>query len=711
MAAMIIPFVGRPELAARENLVRFIAHAQGARFFTGPAAIRWSDNSWDFRAFYAKVGQSPPGLTAHFTNLETTRRGNRAVDAVDLEQPFLDAAKAIVAEFLRTTDEKQPARILIPLRAVEKAFRDLVLEPDICHLTAAVLDRAQELLIDRYKDAWTYARLLDRLSNQIVAPSHLTATPILWHTSVKYSPPKRNDAVHKDGGASGNLEKLPHLKAVLDLSGVFHSSTEDHDVVVTSWFALAMFAPERVNEILALPVNCETEMDGAYGISWRPLKGGQPKTNFAVTDEWKEVAHEAINRLRKLGEKPRRAAKWYEDNPKKLYLPAAFEHLRGKPITLWEAAMILGRTKPLEQSSRFRKALEGCGFTDDVARGGSGAVLRRQKLFTFESLETAVLSNLPRGWPYIDQRRGLKASEGLFCLPSAIMRGYADTEWNVPTFITYAQIKHELGSKPNGKTIFTRHKLNDPITRKPWRLNTHQPRHLLNTLAQSKHISQELIAFWSGRKSVRQNQYYDHMPQEYYLERWLILDEQSSITIDAVGPLSDKIDERSRREMISRPEALRLELGSTIATRFGLCRHDYSLTACPRDKDCINCGENTFIKGNQRHLEEATTQLEIHTKASAAARAAVVSGHRGAERWLSRHEEKATRWQLAAAMLMDPAIPDGSLITLPPVANPQTRTGLTMEIRRVEAHLGPGIDRGSDDLQAIDALWGEDEDF
>lgn len=201
------------------------------------------------------------------------------------------------------------------------------------------------------------------------------------------------------------------------------------------------------------------------------------------------------------------------------------------------------------------------------------------------------------------------------------------------------------------------------------------------------------------------------MPQEYYLERWLLLDEQSQSGLNVVGPLNDKIDERSRREMISRSEALRLELGSTIATRFGLCRHDYSLTACPRDKDCINCGENTFIKGNQKHLEEAKAQLEIHTKASDAARVAVGLGHRGAEKWLARHEEKATRWQLAANSLMDPAVPDGSLVTLPPVAHPQTKTGLTMEMRKVEADFQLDIDQGHDDLQVIDALWGEDEDF
>lgn len=711
MTAMVIPFVGRAERTAHQNLANYIAHAQKARFFSGPSALTWDDSSWDFYPFYAKVGQNPPGLVAHFTNLETTRRGNRSAGAVEFAPPFLDAAKAITVEFLRTTGEKSPSKIVGVLRIIEKAFRDLAIQPDICSLTGAVLDRAQEILVDRYADPWTYARILDRLANEFVNPARLVSVLLLWKTSVAYKAPKRNDAVNKDGGAAGKTEKLPHLKAILDLSGVFHTSAEPEDVVVTSWFALAMFAPERANEILSLPLDCATHMDGVFGISWRPLKGGHPKTNFAVTDEWESVAREAIRRLAVLGERPRRAAKWYEENPNQLYLPPGLEHLRGRPMTLWEAAQILGRTKPLVQGSRPRNALQGVAFTSDIDRGGPQFFGSKVKLFTFESLERYVLANLPEGWPYIDKRHGLTGSQGLFCLPAEILRAYADTEWNIPTFIGYAQIKHELGSKPSGKTIFERHGLIDQRTGKAWRINTHQPRHLLNTLAQSKHVSQELIAFWSGRKSVRQNDYYNHMPQEFYLEEWLLMDEQATKQVNVLGPLNDKIEERSRCEMISRDEALRLELGSTITTRFGLCRHDYSLTACPRDKDCINCGENTFIKGNQEHLNEARAQFEIHTKAAAAAREAAILGHRGAEKWLARHEEKAKRWQLAIDLLTDPAIPNGSLITIPPVEHPQTRAGLASEIRKVELPVKQQTDATDLDLKVLDDFWGEEEDF
>jgi hypothetical protein len=711
MTAMIVPFVGKSKRTARENLTDYIAAAKRTRFFTGPHALNWDDESWDFSHFYAKVGQNRRGLVAHFTTVESTRKGNRAPDAVDFGQPYLDAVKAITIEFLRTTGEKAVTRIVTVLRIIEKAFRDLNLIPDICGLTGAVLDWAQQLIIDKYKDAWNFSRILDRVANEFVNPARLVPVPLLWKNSVSYKAPKRNDAVNKDGGAAGDATKLPHLKAILDLSGVFHSSSKPEDVVITSWFAFAMFAPERVNEILSLPINCGTEMDGVFGISWRPLKGAQPKTNFAVTEEWAAVARKAIERLTKLGEKPRRAAQWYEDNPDQLYVPPGYEHLRGKSITLWEASQILGRTRPLPQGSRFRRSLEHVGNTTDITRGGANAASLFVKLYSFESLEKYVLKSLPDGWPYIDRRHRLKASQGLFCLPANLMRGNTDTEWNIPEFITDAQISHELGTKPTGKTIFARHDLLDPRTGKAWKLSTHQPRHLLNTLAQSKHVSQELIAFWSGRKSSRQNDYYNHMPQEYYLEEWLSMDSQSTKSITVLGPLNDKIEERSRREMISRDDALRLELGSTITTRFGLCRHDYSLTMCPRDKDCISCGENSFLKGNQIHLDEARIQRKIETKATEEARKAVETGQLGAEKWLARHEQRARRWQLAIDHLTDPANPDGSIITLPPDEHPQTRTGLAFNIRGTNPRIALVPDTMHVELDVLNDLWGEEEDF
>ncbi|MCW2393799.1 MULTISPECIES: hypothetical protein [unclassified Sphingobium] len=700
MTAMIIPFVGRSEYDADRNLEAFIENARHYKFFHGANAVDWHDGTWDLRPFFSKASSTPPGLRVHFTNLETTRRGNRSADAVDLPEPYLNAAKALLVEHLRTTGENSPGRMVTVLRILERAFRDLEVPPQIQNLSASILDRAQAIIVERYKDAWTFGRYLERLAMNTLAPAQITKQRILWKTSIGYQAPVRNDRVNSDG-ARGRVDKLPNLQAIFDLASVFHDSDYIPDQVVTSWFALAMFAPSRVTEIIGLPVNCETEMDGIYGLSWRPLKGGGDMTKFAVTTENAEIAKIAIKRLKAISEKSRIAHRWYEENPGQLYLPPSFEHLRGNPLTLWEVAQILGRAHPITQGGRCDRALIRCGKTYDDSRLHPERLGRVQHvLVTFETLQDFVLGELPDAFPYVDKRNELKGSDALFCLPDEAMRGGASTNHYIPRYLTYSQIKHELGSKSTGLTVFARHNLTNPETGEPWRLNTHQPRHLLNTLAQSKHLSQEIIAFWSGRKNVKQNASYNHVHQETYIEAFLLLDDAAPKQLKVVGPLAGKIEERMRKESISRNTALRLEVGSTITTRFGLCRHDYSLMPCPKDKDCIRCGENTFIKGNLDHYNEAIQQLAISEKAEKLARAAMDAGRYGAQRWVDLHSEKALRWKMAVDHLTDPAIDDGTLITLPPVARPQTKSALASAIRDEEApstNIAVGSDNDDDD--------------
>jgi hypothetical protein len=143
---------------------------------------------------------------------------------------------------------------------------------------------------------------------------------------------------------------------------------------------------------------------------------------------------------------------------------------------------------------------------------------------------------------------------------------------------------------------------------------------------------------------------------------------------------------------------MRLEVGSVISTRFGLCRHNYALTPCPKDKNCIGCGENTFIKGDARHLAEARSQLAIAERAFANCVAAIEDGEPGVEDWLRKHREAKKRWSLVMDRMLDRLIEDGTLITLPPPDVSQTKTGLSMRIREVEQAPPPDA---LDDMLAI----------
>ncbi len=92
----------------------------------------------------------------------------------------------------------------------------------------------------------------------------------------------------------------------------------------------------------------------------------------------------------------------------------------------------------------------------------------------------------------------------------------------VPQPISISMINHQLGANPGGRTVFSRNGKLAPDGR-PWEITSHQLRHLLNTLAQSKYLPQSLIALWSGRANETQNAWYDHTSPEVHIEAYLLI--------------------------------------------------------------------------------------------------------------------------------------------------------------------------------------------
>lgn len=684
MSSVIVPFVSIAERSVRENLAAFVAYARGLGYFDGPGAIPWQEMTWDLRSTIATHNNSR-SLVLHFNTMESAGHVRRS-ERVPLPEPFVEAAKALVAATIPTGKMSAPYRRLMALRAVEQAFRELGRPADLTLLDHAVLDRAAVIILGKGNgnDNAGWAVALAQLAEE-VSHKRLCAFPLSWKNPAPSQRNQRRSVRVREDGSSAISEKLPHIKSVLDLGSVFHTADGGADVVTTGWFSLAMYAPSRVSEILTLPLACETESDGVYGLSWRPSKRGEPMTKFGTTEEWADVALTAIERLRKLGEPARRAAAWYAEHPAQLYLPTGYEHLRGQGVTEYEVHAILGVTEGKFENYALSRILgKSRRTTHDLARCG-GRV--RTRLYEFESLERYVLDHLPECFPWADKKNGLLAKDALFCLPRHTMRANVASQIHVPELIDANHIHADLNDLAS--TIFVRHDLRDPRTGEHWKMNSHQPRHFLNTLAQSKHVSQALIAFWSGRKRVEQNEPYDNLPPEAHIELFVALGEAAPRKIKAVGPLADKVAQRARQEMITPDDAMRLEVGSIHVTRYGLCRHNYALTPCPKDKNCIGCGENTFIKGKARHLEEARSQLALAERAIANCLAAIAAREPGVDDWLRKHQEKKERWSLAIEFMLDPSIEDGTLITLPPPAVSQTKAGLSLRIREAEGTAAP----------------------
>ena len=679
----LVYFAGRADLTAKQNLIEFNSHAVANCPFSN---INWTENSWDISTFLIGRNQGRTKKIAHFKSLRD-KSGSKSTVGTPFDMPFLEFAKSTFSEIMRRFKLQEYRRFLYALQAIEQSLLDAGLEPCVTRVNANILDSALDILRARFKDAWTVGRCLERIVTEIIIPARLVNHNLSWKSSIPYQQPVRSDRLDPTMREE-NTSKLPHIQSILDLAKIHHESKSLPDKIVTSFVSLAMFAPSRVSEILSLPVNCITSAQGddgeMMGISWRPAKGGSPMTKFSTSDASEDIAKEAVTFFTELGASARVAAKWYADNPGQLYLPPGFEHLRGQPLTLREASLILGRKTPIESSHAKRLGLETTGeMTHDPARLEEKNGARGNALFSWESLEQLVLAKLPAAFPILDGASGLMWHEALFLIPEHAMRPGVDANMNVPSTITTNMLNNQLGANPGGRTVFSRngmaHKDGSPIA-----ITTHQFRHLLNTLAQSKHLSESLIAFWSGRKHIAQNAWYDHLPQEAFIEAYTKLGNNApELTVQ--GPIADKARAMAENNGLTQSQALKIELGAIHSTRYGICRHDYALTPCPKDKDCTMCGEHAVVKGEPKHLAEARYQTDIHEKALQMALQALENGEPGASRWIKHNEGRLQRWRLVLELLTDPETPDGTFITLPPPEHSQSKTGLAQAVRIVNA--------------------------
>jgi len=757
--SVVIPFKGREEFNAQQNLKAFIPYAQKNCPFKN---ADWNSFAWRELRESETGRQSKGGRSAIFAIWgEDTRY--RKKELTPLSEPFLTFAKAAYSEHFRLRRKKNNDKFLAILKILERILKEQGKEPCVTQLSEEIFDQAAAFIRQTYVDAWNYGQHLQYLIEDVINPARLTPRKLVWVSPIPFTKAKRNDAVNKEA----NTDKLPAIPAIVALGSIFHEAKSERDIVTTAFTALAMFAPSRAGEILTLPTDCitsaSTNEGDVMGLSWKPLKGGQPMTKFATAKSSEDVAREAVSRLIKLGSKAREAAAWYEQHPDKLFLPKDWEHMRGKDLTVWEICQVIGKEawrsgtlrhkvlvkagetsdpnrndpnrpksarrvkqwlytyESIEKWLRFKsfdpkkwpsaykhlqdkpmttwevEQISGLTInratkvhwlkttgerTNDPERTGDDSIIYNKLMdtistYTFDSVEKWVLGQIPRVWPYLDKSQKLNYSESLFCLPKHIMDPTADTLEYVPDYITQSHLDAEFGNNPNGRTFFFRHDLRD-ANGELFKITSHQFRHLINTLAQSKYLSQELIAFMSGRKSIAQNEWYNHVSQEAIIESYNRLGEQAP-QIEVKGALLGKTQSMAAANNISQKAALEIELGAVHITRYGICRHDYSLTPCPKDKDCISCGEHLFTKGDERHLKEAEFQFEMHDQAVKRAEAAQQEGEHGVQRWLNLNVPKRDRWALALEMLSDPATPDGTLISLPAPQFQQSKTGLAIE--------------------------------
>ncbi|PAW34903.1 hypothetical protein CIL06_03925 [Pantoea vagans] len=548
------------------------------------------------------------GKTYRFTKFDFN--DNRESD-VPLSEDFMDFAKAYIKFSILYGKRKKHTKALRALKALEFVLLELLDNANINECNNLVLDRCANIIYEKYSKSVSAdtCKELENIINFLKRNRMIDLPHFKWINPVRFKYRKSWEGYDKD--LKGH-SKLPDIESLMVIARIFAKKDEElsqRDMFTTSVVALLCCAPSRISEILALPSDCEiSENDSRgikrYGLRFFSGKGYAGDIKWIPT-EMIPVAQTAVRRLRMLSKNARELALkmegGYENFQSQILLSVIDEN---KYLTAKEVCEFLGFYR--EISNDYRRKIKGITLNGNV-------INHQDYSYTLNELKRLVFDSKPKDFPWFDREKNIKYSNALCLLNRFQLNEINDTYNLVFERPTYALFSTDLVKARESKNrfinIFERHGFVGDKT-SGYRLNSHQPRHLLNTLALIAGMDGFDLARWSGRQCIAQNKYYDHRNHAHMLS--LINGEE----------LKDEYKKRSEAVI----EDLNiLNNGAVMVNKHGYCRHAYASEPCkhyPENESGID--EESFSSIHKRVREKANHDKE--------------EGHESAQKWCEFHE-------------------------------------------------------------------------
>ena len=636
----ILQFVPKHQFDAESNLREFVEFCKTRLKTFGE--IEWDSVYWDLTDSVTVKGRNAAYRIWWIRHGEEYRKPNPKV----IEQPFLDFAKAYLRYQFALAPKNVWTAEIVALRALFEVLPNsrrciTALNPSYCNQAVQFIKK--NYFGAAYRDAGKIETIV-----KFASQKGLLAVPFEWK-----NPLKRESDRNRIGKAADKerKEKMPTKEDIEMLGKAFNLATDSKDIIFSSIGVILMSNPSRISEILTLPYDCEVEKktpDGnlAYGLRYSPAKGAESMIKW-IPDTMIEATKLAISKIKAETDHARKVAKWYEENPRKLFLKREFEYFRE------------------EQWISNQEIMECFGFTKSQIIGPRFQDVRRKKIngqrgyiFFFPDIETEMIKDLPLHFPYDSRDKTQKYSEILFVVERHLCHsGNRLTQYWMVEDLSPTTCIDQFSVSMHGKSsLWKRLDLRKSDGEYP-SITTHQFRHMLNTIAQLGGLSQLNIAIWSGRKEIHQNNAYDHVTADQMLA---LLKNADDGTI--FGPENQIIVNNPS----TKKNFLELRFPTAHTTEFGFCVHDFTMLPCQKHRDCINCREHVCIKGDARKTENVRFHFEVIEGELAKTKAAIEEGYAGANRWYEKHLATYERLKQLLSVLDDPTVPNGTVIHITP---------------------------------------------
>ncbi|MDK2768394.1 MAG: hypothetical protein KYX69_11820 [Sphingomonas sp.] len=499
----------------------------------------------------------------------------------------------------------------------------------------------------------------------------LTRQPIGWRNPIS------RDHKHDRVGEKALKRRHAKLPPLATLDAIAHVSArddlDDRDLVLQRAIDLLVCGGFRINEVLTLPRNTWVEEpsldeDGNQlvdrfgkpavnvGLRYWPEKGGHEVAQIKwLPTVMVDLARRAVDDLLRITAPYAATALHQRAHPGSTLLGEPWDGMPDDALlTTADVAAAVGLSVRMPQIAGRQFAVAQELEMIRVNTRGKPILVPlgslRRRLFE-RSFHGNVLNGLVGT---------LDVADCLFVVPYMFVkrsqnRGIAGTV----QLITDAMVQVYLVSQANGSqpSVFERLGYLDE-NGEPLRLNSHQFRHLLNTLAAEGSVSEMEIARWMGRRQPSQNAAYQHVTPMARAEalRERLRGGQS------IGPVADHV--MSIRDPVRREEFIATTTATAHVTDLGFCVHPWDSLPCAEFGSCTSCTEHRFLKGDPASRARAEADLRQTEEIIGIAETESADGTYGADNWLEAHRTTADSLRRIVATHDDDSVPDGTLVQL-----------------------------------------------
>jgi len=575
------------EIEAKERLVQFVDHY---RPLTNqlPCVRSFEDNAWDLRGRYFTSTKANVKQSIRFVKLD---RKNQKKATEPFQQPYLDFSKSyalhLMARHNWASFQALSGLYLPVFRFVDQGLCMArpseppcitTLTADVCEAINAAIRSSNFKGDVLYHYCLTLNQFVKDLQNLGLCSHRFTWTGMVV---------RPEDQRLKVGPLAdmARQEMLPSLEAMSAMAFCYNHAESLREKWPSAINGFLAGQPARLGECWFLKEDgwVETEVEGQrrFGLRWWPLKRAKPLVKqFLADDPFVPVFQQSFTWLKEISAPARAVAKWYEENPKELFLPPELEHLRGKEIlTVPEAASLRGTTAKYFLSARSWAKSRGIRPIRDPLTGKAG--------IRFSDMEKAVLADLPVGFPWFHEEKKIKYSDMLVLYlegESHPNNSVSPTMFAKPTESSYyhlldAMVDHHRCVEADGE---------------PVRIRSHQFRHRNETVAYQAGVQRAWMNRHAGRARTSQEESYDDRQDA---ERMA----QASVASVRVRVLGDLVLNEPNRpltmaEITEQVEVLK-RTGYRHVSDKGVCDHNFVDKPCTEFHDCLFCEDLICIKG------------------------------------------------------------------------------------------------------------------